>query len=130
MNKTALSIFLSALVIAIAIFLSGSPRRAPGTEVGVDNVSVVEGKQIVTITAKGGYTPRVTTAKADMPTIVRVVTRGTFDCSSALTIPGIGYRKMLPPSGNTDIELSPQKIGTSLQGVCSMGMYNFTIDFN
>jgi len=130
MNKTALSILISAVIIAFVLFLSGSPRTTPDIEANVNNVSVVDGKQIVTISAKGGYSPRVTNAKADISTIIRVATQGTFDCSAALTIPGIGYRKTLPPSGNTDIELAPQKTGTSLQGICSMGMYSFKINFN
>jgi plastocyanin domain-containing protein len=91
---------------------------------------MVDGKQIIEIDAKGGYNPRVTLVQADVPTILRMKTQGSFDCSSAVTIPSIGYRANLPPSGTTDIEVSAQKAGTTLQGLCSMGMYNFQVRFN
>lgn len=38
-------------------------------------------------------------------------------------------RKNLPPSGTTDIEIPPQKAGAVVQGLCAMGMYNFSIKF-
>ncbi len=95
-----------------------------------NNVSIVDGKQIIEISAKGGYAPRNTAAKAGIPTIIKVKTRGTFDCSSALVIPSIGYRGNLPPSGETIIDVPPQKAGSVLRGLCAMGMYNFSVEFN
>jgi len=129
MKATVISIIIGAVFIGGAIFFS---RGGPATETpaGQANVSVVDGTQIVTIDAKGGYAPRTTVAKANMPTVLMVKTRGTFDCSSALVIPAIGYRENLPPSGETRIELPPQKEGTTVQGLCSMGMYNFSVTFN
>lgn len=129
-----------AIVIAIALvggalFYAGA--RGPGGSQQVtddantaNNVSIVDGKQVITITAKGGYSPRITNAKAGIPTVIKMDTRGTFDCSSALVIPDIGYRKNLPPSGETIVELPPQEIGTSMRGLCAMGMYNFSINFD
>jgi plastocyanin domain-containing protein len=57
------------------------------------NVSTENSKQVIEITAKGGYEPRISTAKANIPTVLRVKTSSTFDCSSALRIPSIGYSK-------------------------------------
>ena len=94
------------------------------------NVSIIDGKQIITISAKGGYSPRVSNAKAGMPSILKMDTQGTFDCSSAVSIPSLGYRNFLPPSGETSIDIPPQQAGTSMTGLCAMGMYNFTINFN
>lgn len=128
MKATIAAVIFGALLIGGAILVSSRP--APDTAANGSNVSIVDGKQIITIDAKGGYAPRETEAKADMPTILRVATKGTFDCSSALTIPAIGYQNSLPPSGTTDIEISPQKAGTTLQGLCAMGMFNFAIKFN
>jgi Cu+-exporting ATPase len=88
------------------------------------------GKQIVEIGVKGGYSPKVTSAKADMPTTLRMKTNGTFDCSSGVTIPSLGIRQTLPSSGSTDIEVPAQKAGTTLDGVCVMGMYHFAVNFN
>ena len=94
------------------------------------NVSVVDGKQVIEIDAKGGYAPRNTIAKANMPTTLNVKTNGTYDCYSGLSIPSLGYRSSLPPSGVTPIEIPPQPTGTTIKGVCAMGMYNFAVNFN
>ena len=90
------------------------------------NVSVVDGKQIIDLRAKGGYTPKVTVAKAGMPTILRVSTNGTFDCSSAIRISSLRVSQTLPMNGTTDIALGTLEPGV-IQGNCSMGMYPFQI---
>ncbi|MFA7201660.1 MAG: hypothetical protein WC099_01540 [Candidatus Paceibacterota bacterium] len=128
MKFIVIAILIAAIIIGGTIFLI--QKSSPSSpQVPLDTVSMVDGKQIITITAKGGYSPRTSVARADIPAILRVITRGTFDCSSALTIPSIGYKKNLPPSGTTDIDLLPQKAGTTLRGLCSMGMYTFSVDF-
>ena len=117
---------ISAIVAGFILFSGGNP---PNGQVE-NNVSVVDGKQIITINAKGGYFPKTTNAKAGIATAIKVDTRGTFDCSSAITIPSLGYRSNLPPSGETLIDVPPQNAGTTLRGLCSMGMYSFAITFN
>ena len=133
MKTTAVSIIIAAVLIGGAIMFvlkNGNSNGAGAAAQDANNVSIILGKQIITISAKGGYSPKVTTAKADMPTVIKVDTRGTFDCSSAISIPSLGYRKNLPPSGETLINVPPQKAGSTLQGLCAMGMYNFQIKFN
>ncbi len=126
MKSTAISIIFSVALIGVAfMFATRSPEAS-----SVDNVSVENGTQIVKITAKGGYTPTLTEASANTPTTLRIETSGTFDCTSSLRVPSIGYQQNLPPTGATDIELPPQKSGSVVQGVCGMGMYNFTVRFN
>ena len=123
--KTAISILIAGALIGGAIMLAsgdGTPSTA--------NVSVVNGKQIVEVTAKGSYSPKLTAAKAGMPTILRMKTMGTYDCTAALRVPSLRYEKMLPPSGMTDIELPAQEAGATVQRVCAMGMYNFKVRFN
>lgn len=93
------------------------------------NVVVEDGRQIITINAKGGYSPKMTTAKADMPTVIKMITKGTFDCSSSVSIPSIKYQKNLPSSGETLIDVPAQANGSTLKGTCSMGMYTFAIKF-
>lgn len=93
------------------------------------NVTTVDEKQVIVLTAKGGYSPKVTTAKADTPTVIKMVTKGTFDCSSSLSIPKLGYQTNLSPTGETSIDVPAQPKGTMLEGVCSMGMYTFSIKF-
>jgi|SRR3989344_341038 len=130
MKTTTISVLLAAIIIGGAIIIAGNRNNVNGADTQtINNVSVVGGKQIIEINAKGGYAPRITKAKANMPTIIKVGTRGTFDCSSALSIPSLGYRKNLPPSGETLIDVPPQKSGSTLRGICAMGMYSFQINF-
>ncbi len=128
MKSTIISIVLVGILIGSAIILS---RGGRGQEVAsVDNVSVVDGKQIVEIGAKAGYAPKLSAAKADIPTVLRMKTNSTFDCSSGVTIPSLGLRQILPSDGITDIEIPAQKTGSTLRGICMMGMYNFEVQFN
>ncbi len=128
---------MKSTLIVIAIVILGSvglialvnKATAPTVSESVAQATIVDGKQIVEIKAKGGYAPRMTTAKAGIPTSIQVKTAGTFDCSAALTIPSIGYSTHLPPSGITTIEVPAQNANTKVQGICSMGMYSFTINF-
>jgi plastocyanin domain-containing protein len=129
--KTTVAIIIAGVIIGGAIMLtkgSGSSQVATQEKGSIENVSIVDGKQIIEIKAKGGYTPRVSIAKANMPTILRFDTNGTFDCSSSVRIPSMNITKVLPQSGTTDIDLGSAKLGT-LQGTCGMGMYPFEIDF-
>ena len=125
MNSTTISILIAGALIGGAFLLTQSDTVA-----STKNVSVVDGKQIIEVTAKGGYSPKLTAAKAGMPTILRVQTNGTYDCTSILRVPSIGYQKNLPPTGMTDIEIASQEPGAKVQGICAMGMYNFSVKFN
>lgn len=93
-----------------------------------NNVSIVDGTQIIEISAKGGYQPRKSIAKAGIPTIIRFDTKGTFDCSSSVRIPSMNISKSLPQTGSTDIDIGTQQVAT-LQGTCGMGMYPFEVEF-
>jgi len=130
MKTTVISILVAGVLIGGAIMLSGGKDSSNNTQQATNNVTIVDGKQIITINAKGSYSPKITTAKADMPTVIKMTTQGTFDCTSALTIPSLGYRANLPPSGETLIDVPPQKAGAKIQGICAMGMYNFAVNFN
>ena len=129
MKLTVASIILALIFIGGAIIFARNGAKTD-TAVSQNNVSVADGKQIIEIDAKGGYSPSVTIAKANIPTVIKVKTQGTFDCSSALVIQSIGYRANLPSSGETLIEVPPQEAGSTLRGMCAMGMYNFSIKFN
>lgn len=127
-----LTLALGVLILAIlGIWLISS--RPASQETPANDLPQAEaqadGTQVVQVTAKVGYSPAVTVAKADTPTKLKVVTNNTYDCSIALTVPAIGYRGMLPYSGTTEIDIPPQKAGTEIQGVCTMGMYRFQIKF-
>lgn len=93
-----------------------------------NNVSIIDGKQVIEINTRGGYQPRKSVAKAGIPTIIRFNTKGTFDCSSAVRIPSMNISKNLPQTGSTDIDIGNSKLGI-LQGSCGMGMYPFEVKF-
>lgn len=93
------------------------------------NVSEGSDKQVISLAAKGGFTPLTTVAKANKATLLKLETKNTFDCSSTLSIPGLGVQKNLPPTGSTTVDIPAQKPGTRLDGTCSMGMYSFSVNF-
>jgi plastocyanin domain-containing protein len=131
MKIISISVIVVVALLAGAFFLGRAGQRSNSTsDTTASATTDSNGRQIVSIKAKGGYYPQVNTAKANTPTILKVTTNATFDCSSALVIPSLGYRKSLPPSGDTLIDIPAQAAGTKLQGLCAMGMYNFSIQFN
>lgn len=132
MNKIALSIITVALVIGLGIIFFGGSQNSTETSSAQSgqNIEIRDGVQYITIDAKGGYSPRVSSAQADVPTKLIVRTNGTYDCSSALVIRSIGYQKVLPQTGEEIIDVGIPKAGTPLQGTCSMGMYNFVVNFS
>ena len=143
MKDTATATLIAAIIIVGAIIYTNKDsgvgalsredkgyQAEPEETVNKDNVTEENGNQIIKILAKGGYFPRITAAKADVPTVLRMETKSSFDCSIALVIPAIKYRANLKPTGVTDITIPPQKAGTVLNGVCAMGMYNFQVKFD
>lgn len=127
MKSTIISIIIAITLIGGAFIIIRSENDI-GQVANANNVSVVNGKQIIEITARGGYQPRKSIAKAGIPTIIRFNTKGTFDCSSSVRIPSMGISKSLPQTGSTDIDIGIGKLGT-LQGFCGMGMYPFQVEF-
>jgi plastocyanin domain-containing protein len=121
MKGIIISILIVCVLIGAAIWFSPEPGI-------VDNVRVENGTQIIELTAKGGYQPRRSVAKAGVPTVVRFDTNGTFDCSLSVRIPSLNISHFLPQTGSTDINIGIQKAGL-FRGSCGMGMYPFEIDF-
>jgi len=121
-----LSVVVAALVIGGAIIFSQKPE---GSGQVVQNVSMESETQVIEIDARGGYSPRFSTAKAGVPTVLRLKTNGTYDCSAAVTIPSINFRKNLEATGVTEVEIPAHTAQGTLEGTCSMGMYNFSVRF-
>lgn len=124
MNKTASIIIILGLVVVIGIVFSGGSSLE-----SVQNVEIKNGIQYITINAQGGYFPKVSTAKAGIPTKLIMKTNGTYDCSAALVIRSAQFQKILPQTGETEIDIGVPKEGEPLQGVCGMGMYSFLVNF-
>lgn len=87
------------------------------------------GVQIVPVLAFGGYWPLSPKAKAGVPTVLRLYTARTFDCSRALILPSLNRQEILPESGFVDFDLGTPAPGSRFSGLCSMAMYFFSIDF-
>ena len=128
MKKSSL-IVITILILAVfaSIFILGS---SDSSEKRIQSVVIKDGVQYITIDAKGGYSPKITEAKADIPTKLIMKTGGTFDCSASLVINSLNYRKILPQTGETEIDLGTPKTGEPIVGVCGMGMYSFQINFS
>lgn len=126
LQKVTAIITITVLII-IGMILIMKPSNQ---EELIENIITMEnGKQIINLKAKAGYSPMYIEAMSEVETILRVSTKNTFDCSSALLIPSLDVQKNLPANGDTDITIVPQKAGTEIDGTCSMGMYNFKIKF-
>jgi len=92
-----------------------------------ENVEIKDGVQYITVKAGGGYSPRVSTVQAGISTKLIIKTNNTYDCTASLVIRQIGFQKILKPTGEEIIDLGILKSGENIQGLCSMGMYNFQI---
>lgn len=127
-KNTVVSIIISVAIIGGTLYFVSD--RSPGGEVAQSkNIEIKGGVQYVTITAKGGYSPSATQIKGGLPTKLVVKTDGTYDCSGSLVIRSAGFQKTLQPTGEEIIDLGTPKSGEKVQGLCSMGMYNFTVNF-
>ena len=127
-NPTVISIIVGLVIIGGTFYcISDRPTTNTNEVAQSENVEIRDGVQYVTITAKDGYSPRVTQIKGGLPTKLVVKTDGTYDCSASLVVRSVGFQKLLQPTGEEVIDLGIPKSGEKVQGVCSMGMKNFQI---
>lgn len=119
---------MAAIILVTGAILIRNENRATTIAAG-ENVRIVENQQIIALEAKGGFSPTTSIAKAGIPSVLQISTNGTYDCSSAVSIPSLGYRKNLPATGVANVEIPAQEAGTTIDGTCSMGMYSFSISF-
>lgn len=133
-KKTSIIIGVGLIIAFAIILIGGTTNKNTNTDnisekENINNVEVRDGIQYITINARGGYIPRLSTAQSGIPTKLIMKTEGTYDCSSSLLIRSLGIQKILPNTGSTEIDLGTPKSGSPISGMCSMGMYNFSIDF-
>jgi Cu+-exporting ATPase len=130
-TKIAVGVVVAlAVVIGFIVFnSSGGSTDQPATTSSAGGVREEDGVQIISMTARGGYSPRLVNAKAGIPTKIEMATNGVYDCSSALSIPALNYRAQLPSTGTTVIDVPAQEKGSTLTGLCAMGMYTFDVRF-
>lgn len=123
-----LSIVISVALIGVAVYFISDKKPSFNSEGQTENVEIRDGVQYVTVNAKGGYSPRVSEIKANIPTKLIVKTNGTYDCSLSLVIRSLNFQKILQQTGEEIINVGTPKSGDKIQGVCGMGMYSFLIN--
>jgi len=95
----------------------------PENENNKPKANIEDGFQKVTVTVtNSGYTSDVSVIKVGIPVRMTVITNNVHSCARAFTIPEFNISKILPPTGQTVIEFTPNKTGR-LPYSCSMGMY-------
>jgi plastocyanin domain-containing protein len=120
------------IVISLGLIwgaLSINPEQGTTTANSGSVVREENGVQYIKILARGGYSPKQINAKANMPTVLEIETKGTYDCSASLTIPQLNYQKFLDPTGLVKIDVPKDEAKGPLNILCSMGMYSSTINF-
>lgn len=119
------------LILITALLLKGNnaSKRSENSPT-TPNPVVIEGeKQIVNIIARSGYSPREVSAKAGVPTILKITSDNAYGCERAFTIPSLDIERTLPINGEETFDIGTFKAGDSLFASCSMGMYTFEINF-
>jgi plastocyanin domain-containing protein len=129
-NILKFSLAFFAILIVLLVSGGGGPQSNSAQVASTSAVTIEGEKQIINISVRGGYNPNKIDAKANIATVIRMTTKNSFDCSTALVIPKLSFRQNLPTTGVTDIPVTAQTAGSKINGTCSMGMYNFQINFN
>lgn len=128
MNKNT---FIAITIISLSVLLASVVlwgNNDDGEAIkNVQNVEVKDGVQYVTIDARGGYFPKESSIKPNMPTKLIIRTNNTYDCSASLVVRSANFQKMLKPTGEEIIDLGTLKSGEDINGVCGMGMYSFNV---
>lgn len=117
------SVTLSTLLASVTgATTAADVAKAPAATVGADGV------QTLLIEARDtSFSPKLTRAKAGVPTVLTVRTNGTQGCTRGFIVPSSNIQRVLPETGDTRIELGSLEAGT-LRYTCSMGMYRGAIE--
>jgi sulfite exporter TauE/SafE len=143
LKKKVFSYAAAAIIAVFAVLsingglnLTGSPytlqnywRAATGANTAGVSANVTGGVQNITIAVRSnGYTASANTIKRGVPVHLTLTTDNTIGCARAFTIPDLNISKVLPVSGTSFIDFTPQTAGR-LAYSCSMGMYTgaFTV---
>ena len=129
-KSTFISIAISIVFIGLIFYLvSNKPDPSYTLDtIKFQNIEIKDGVQYITVIARAGYNPRFSQIEGGLPTKLVVKTNNSYDCSIALSIPSIGFQKILETTGEEVIDLGVVKSGQKIRGVCSMGMYSFEVE--
>jgi plastocyanin domain-containing protein len=111
-------------------FFNQKPSTASATTSTNNTVSIVDGKQIVKMTASySGYSPNRITIKAGLPVVWQITTSGNAGCASALVAPQLFSDMVsLNPDSTTTKEFTAPSTPGIYRFSCSMGMYTGTFE--
>jgi plastocyanin domain-containing protein len=115
---------MSILTVNTGIALTGSPYTIQNFwSVATTNSVLGDNIQTATIyVSDSGYSPNNISLKKGIKTRLTLITKDVQSCSRSFTVPGLNINQLLPPSGETTIEFTPEKDGP-LAFSFSMGMY-------
>lgn len=125
-------IFTTVLLILGIIWIISGPTLGDRGAGGASEASATlneSGEQVVNIFARGGFSPKSVSATQGVATILNVETKGTYDCSSVLSIPKLDYYQNLKPTGIETIAIPAEKATGTIDVLCGMGMYRSEIIF-
>lgn len=124
MNK----IYTFGIIVLLALFgfwfLNQSKTSVSASSSGNDLIPVVNGQQIVSMTASaGGYTPNHFKIKAGIPVVWNITSSGNAGCASAVVAPQLfPDRIVLTADAVTTKQFTAPSPGT-YRFSCTMGMY-------
>ncbi len=111
---------------------SVSPVAVQSTDAGAladDQKPTLHNGELILAVKSSGYEPHTLQAPANTPIKLNLVTRETYSCSRAFTIPELNITELLPKTGTVVVEIPPQRSGKVIAFTCSMGMYTGEIVF-
>lgn len=121
---------MSIYTVNAGIGLMGSPytiqnfiEAAKATPSDANAAILGDKVQTVTINVENsGYSPTNITLKKGVLARIKLITNNVQSCSRSFTIPALNLQRLLPSTGESTIEFTPQETGP-LAFSCSMGMY-------
>lgn len=82
---------------------------------------VVEGKQVLRVAVKGGYSPDTLVVKWGRPVRIEFDRQETSGCSDTVVFGDFGISRPLPAFKTTSVEFTPEKAG-EFSFTCGMNM--------
>jgi sulfite exporter TauE/SafE len=103
----------------------------PSSNVSAAGSSVpLEGGNVAKINATNiGYSPYNLILPANQLIELHLVTNKTIACTRAFVIPAMNIQEILPATGERIVNIPAQAAGTTMDFMCSMGMYTGLIEF-
>jgi uncharacterized protein len=110
---------------------SASPTSQPGSKPSIESGPGLEAAaNVITIQVlDSGYDPNYILAQPEQPLQLNLVTNHSYSCGRAFLIPALDIQTILPETGETAIDISPQPAGSVLYFTCAMGMFSGQIRF-